>query len=130
MLDAGLHAVAGVVDLLPDMQRRMAAVRLIEDLAYAQHGGEVLRLDVLRPATPGPHPVIVYMHGGAFAIGSKRTHRALAAAYASRGYLVCNIDYRLASVSGRARRRLCRLGVGRRARGRVRRRPPTYGAGG
>ena len=96
VLDAGMHAVAGVVDLLPDMQRRMAAVRLIEDLAYAHHGGEVLRLDVLRPATPGPHPVIVYMHGGAFAIGSKRTHRALAAAYASRGYLVCNVDYRLA----------------------------------
>jgi acetyl esterase len=39
---------------------------------------------------------LIYFHGGAFAIGSKRTHRAMAVAYASQGYLVCNIDYRLA----------------------------------
>lgn len=96
VLDAGLHAVAGLVDVLPDMRRRMATVRLTTDRVYARHGGEVQRLDVLQPAGPGPHPVIVYLHGGAFAVGSKRTHRAVAAAYASRGYLVCNVDYRLA----------------------------------
>ena len=28
VLDAGLHAVAGLVDVLPDMRRRMATVRL------------------------------------------------------------------------------------------------------
>lgn len=95
-LDAGMHAAAGLVDLLPQMRRRMAAARLIEDLPYARHGGRTQRLDVLQPRGPGPHPVLVYLHGGAFAIGSKRTHRALAAAYASRGYLVCNVDYRLA----------------------------------
>jgi acetyl esterase len=96
VVDAGLHAVAAVVDILPDMQRRMAAVRLTRDLVYAHHGGQAQRLDVMTPAGPGPHPVIVYLHGGAFAIGSKRTHRAVAAAYAARGYLVCNVDYRLA----------------------------------
>lgn len=85
VLDAGLHAVAGLVDIMPGMQRRMATVHLTQDLAYAHHGGEVQRLDVLQPAPPGPHPVIVYLHGGAFAIGSKRTHRAVAAAYAARG---------------------------------------------
>ncbi|MBX3637510.1 MAG: alpha/beta hydrolase fold domain-containing protein [Rubrivivax sp.] len=96
VLDAGLHVVAGLVDVLPDMRRRMATVRLTTDRVYARHGGEAQRLDVLQPAGPGPHPVIVYLHGGAFAVGSKRTHRAVAAAYASRGYLVCNVDYRLA----------------------------------
>jgi acetyl esterase len=95
-IDAGLHAVAGLVDFLPRMRERMAACRLIEDLPYASHGGETLRLDLHVPQRPGPHPVLVYLHGGAFAIGSKRTHRALAAAYASQGYLVCNVDYRLA----------------------------------
>lgn len=44
----------------------------------------------------GAQRELTYLHGGAFAIGSKRTHRALAAAYASRGYVVCNVDYRLA----------------------------------
>jgi len=95
-LDAGLHAVAGLADLMPRMKRRRAASRLIEDLPYAHHGGQTLRLDILQPLRPGPHPVLIYLHGGAFAIGSKRTHRALAAAYASQGYLVCNVDYRLA----------------------------------
>ena len=95
-LDAGMHALAGLVDQLPQMKQRMARCSLIEDLVYADHEGEELRLDLLRPPGPGPHPVLVYLHGGGFAIGSKRTHRALAAAYASRGYLVCNVDYRLA----------------------------------
>lgn len=95
-IDAGMHAAAGLVDLLPSMKQRMAATRLIHDIEYARHDGSPLRLDLLQPKRPGPHPVLMYLHGGAFAVGSKRTHRALAAAYASRGYLVCNVDYRLA----------------------------------
>jgi acetyl esterase len=95
-LDVGLHAAAGLAELLPQMRQRMAACQMIEDVEYARHGGARLRLDILRPAGPGPHPVVIYLHGGAFAICSKRTHRALAAVYASRGYLVCNVDYRLA----------------------------------
>ena len=95
-VDAGMHAAAGLVDFLPRMKQRMVAIQLIEDLEYARHGGKRLRLDILQPKVPGPHPILMYLHGGAFAVGSKRTHRALAAAYASQGYLVCNVDYRLA----------------------------------
>jgi acetyl esterase len=95
-VDAGMHAAAGLVDLLPRMKQRMATTQLIEDLEYARHGGKRLLLDILQPEGPGPHPILMYLHGGAFAVGSKRTHRALAAAYASQGYLVCNVDYRLA----------------------------------
>ncbi len=95
-LDAGMHALAGLVDFMPRMKQRMNTCRLIEDVEYARHGGQILRLDVLQPNGPGPHPALIYFHGGGFAIGSKRTHRALAAAYASQGYLVCNVDYRLA----------------------------------
>ncbi|MFZ4478273.1 MAG: alpha/beta hydrolase [Rhodoferax sp.] len=96
VLDAGMHALAGMVDLMPRMRQRMAACSLLEEIEYARHGGEPLLLDILRPAGPGPHPVLIYLHGGGFAIGSRRTHRALAAAYAAQGYLVCNLDYRLA----------------------------------
>jgi acetyl esterase len=96
VLDAGLHAAARLVDFLPQMRQRRVACTLIEDLEYARHGGEALRLDILQPRGAGPHPVLIYLHGGGFAIGSKRTHRPLAAAYAARGYLVCNVDYRLA----------------------------------
>jgi acetyl esterase len=94
-VDLAMHAAAGLVDFLPSMKRRMAAAQLIEDLEYARHDGKRLRLDILCPEGRGPHPVLVYLHGGAFAVGSKRTHRALAAVYASQGYLVCNVDYRL-----------------------------------
>ncbi len=94
--DAGLHALAAVADRLPPVRRRMAQCQLVEDVEYARRGAQVLKLDIVRPAAPGPHPVLVYFHGGAFAIASKRTHRALAAAYASQGWLVCNVDYRLA----------------------------------
>jgi acetyl esterase len=96
VLDVGMHAVAGLADLVPAMRKRSAHSRLVEDVEYGHAAGEPLRMDLLLPRAPGPHPVLMYFHGGAFAIGSKRTHRALAAAYASRGWLVCNVDYRLA----------------------------------
>jgi len=95
-LDAGMHALAGLADLLPRMKGRMRSCRLLEDVPYARHGRATLRLDVLQPVRAGPHPVLIYLHGGGFAIGSKRTHRAIAAAYAAQGYLVFNVDYRLA----------------------------------
>ena len=85
-LDVGMHAAAGMVNFLPQMKERLATSTLIEDVEYARHGDVTLWLDILQPQGPGPHSVLVYLHGGAFAIGSKRTHRALAAAYASRGY--------------------------------------------
>lgn len=96
VLDAGLHSLAAGLDFLPGMRQRMANCELIEDVEYAQHGGELLRLDIVKPKSAGPHPVLIYFHGGGFAMASKRTHRGLAVAYASRGYLVCNVDYRLA----------------------------------
>lgn len=52
-LDAGMHALAGLVDFMPRMKQRMRTCRLIEDLEYAHHGGEVLRLDILQPIGPG-----------------------------------------------------------------------------
>lgn len=94
--DAGMHVAAGLADRLPSIRQRMADTRLIEDVEYARHGRTTLRLDVLQPKGPGAHPTVIYLHGGAFAVGSKRSHRALAAAYASQGYLVFNVDYRLA----------------------------------
>jgi acetyl esterase len=44
----------------------------------------------------GPHPVLVYLHGGGWVCGSARTHRKLAYRFAEAGYLVFNVNYRLA----------------------------------
>jgi acetyl esterase len=55
-----------------------------------------VRADVLVPRGPGPHPVLVYLHGGGWVCGSPRSHRKLAARFAEAGSLVVNVDYRLA----------------------------------
>jgi len=58
--------------------------------------GDAVGLDVWRPQRPGPHPVVLYIHGGGFKILSKDTHWLIAMILARFGYVVFNIDYRLA----------------------------------
>jgi len=66
----------------------------------ATHDGVALRpgvtADVLVPAKPGPHPVLVYLHGGGWVAGSPKSHRKLGLRFAEAGFLVVNVDYRLA----------------------------------
>jgi acetyl esterase len=57
---------------------------------------EGVSADVLVPRGAGPHPVLVYLHGGGWVCGSPRSHRKLAARFAEAGNLVVNVDYRLA----------------------------------
>lgn len=52
--------------------------------------------DIAMPVGKGPHPVLVYLHGGGWICGSPATHRKLGYRFAEAGYLVFNIDYRLA----------------------------------
>src|SRR5262245_42957497 len=52
--------------------------------------------DVIVPRGSGPFPVLVYLHGGGWICGSPKTHRKLAHRFAEGGYLVVNVDYRLA----------------------------------
>ncbi len=55
------------------------------------------RLDVWRPANAAePAPALLYVHGGGFRILSKDTHWVMALAFARMGFVVFNIDYRLA----------------------------------
>ena len=57
---------------------------------------EGVTADVVVPVGEGPHPVLVYLHGGGWVCGSPKTHRKLAHRFAEAGYLVFNVDYRLA----------------------------------
>ncbi|HIQ53845.1 MAG TPA: steryl acetyl hydrolase, partial [Pseudomonas pachastrellae] len=50
-----------------------------------------------RPAAGGNGRVLLYLHGGAFVIGSPQTHRGICSTLANRGQFdVCALDYRLA----------------------------------
>ena len=55
--------------------------------------------DVVVPRGHGsgqPYPVLVYLHGGGWVCGSARTHRKLGYRFAEAGFLVFNVNYRLA----------------------------------
>jgi len=56
----------------------------------------LVRADVIVPKGAGPHPVMLYIHGGGWMAGSPATHSKLAKHFAAEGYLTINLDYRLA----------------------------------
>ncbi len=96
-LDRGLHGVARVgYSLSPTAHPRRYGVDLTRDVPYRDTGRRAHLLDVYRPRAFAPRPALLYLHGGAFTMLSKDTHRIMALAFASRGYVVFNANYRLA----------------------------------
>jgi len=55
-----------------------------------------LRADVAVPKGAGPHPVVLYLHGGGWGFGSPASFRKLGMQFAEAGYLTIILDYRLA----------------------------------
>ena len=72
-------------------------VKLTADVEYGNAGGRALTLDLYQPATPsGPAAGLVFIHGGAWAGGSKADYRYYGITFAQKGYVVVSIGYRLA----------------------------------
>lgn len=72
---------------------------------------DCLQLNVWRPATPGPHPVMLWIHGGGFVIGSavQPADGGLqydGAAFARLGVVFVSINYRLGVLGFLAQRDL------------------------
>jgi len=66
------------------------------DIEYARIDGRPLQLDLRIPEGTGPHPLIVWIHGGGWMKGNKSiepNHPALR--QLDRGYAVASINYRL-----------------------------------
>jgi acetyl esterase len=81
----------------PRLRAQEARTTIERDVAYRDGGGVWHKLDVHRPLEArGPLPIVLYVHGGGFRILSKDTHWIMALAFARKGYVVFNIDYRLA----------------------------------
>jgi acetyl esterase/lipase len=79
-------------------------VEVLRDVVYGSGGGRDLTLDIYRPAAgarsrvkrPGrPSPVLVWVHGGAWRGGDKRSGAAHLTPFAARGYFCASISYRL-----------------------------------
>lgn len=68
------------------------------DIAYGALPRQ--KLDIYTPTTPGPHPVLVFIHGGSWSYGSKDDYPWLGRRFASEGYVTAVINYRLAPEFG------------------------------
>ena len=74
------------------------ATTVARDIAYGTHPRQVL--DVFAAGTDRPAPVVVFVHGGAFVRGDKRTsdqiYDNVLFWFARQGYVGVNVEYRLA----------------------------------
>jgi acetyl esterase len=73
-----------------------------ETVTYARPEGEELEADVWRPPEEGPatavgrgHPAVIVVHGGGWRSGERGDFPLWNAWFASKGYVVFDIDYRL-----------------------------------
>ena len=74
-----------------------ATLNLARDLAYAGTGDEAQRLDIAWPKRPGPHPLVVLIHGGGWYEGHRSGYHPLMRLLAGQGYAVASVGYRLAA---------------------------------
>jgi len=84
----------------PGASPEVYGVDITRDVPYLPTGAAEHTLDVYTPQDrTGPLPVVLYVHGGGFRLLSKDTHWMMAVTFARRGYLVLNVNYRLAQTA-------------------------------
>ena len=85
------EAGAGVLDLAPHKLAR------VEDLLIPARDGFQIPARLYAPASEQPLPVLMYLHGGGFTVGSVATHEPLCRHLAHLAHCaVVSVDYRLA----------------------------------
>src|SRR5258708_39674826 len=93
-MPADVQGLRTLVDTFaPMMNQNLPEIGALHEAVKIRPG---LTADVAVPKGNGPHPVVVYLHGGGWVGGSSRSHRKLGMQFAEAGYLTINVDYRLA----------------------------------
>ena len=88
---AAYEAGAGVLEIASK------ALPRVEDIAIPARDGTQLHARLYAPSTAQPLPVLLYLHGGGFTIGSVATHDTLCRELAFQaGCAVVSLDYQLA----------------------------------
>ncbi len=78
---------------------------VLKNLVYGQASGRDLKLDLYQPLatdttpSPAPRPVIVFLHGGGWRVGSKAEAAKVVEAVNGAGYAVASVDYRLSGTA-------------------------------
>lgn len=90
------HAT-GAVGLLDLADRTVGGTDGARVAATGERYGPVpaQRLDVITPTTAGPHPVLVFIHGGAWNSGRPEDYHFIGRTFARAGYVVVLPGYRL-----------------------------------
>ena len=88
-----------VLSLFASAQTNQHSIKVTENIAYRSDVGPNTVLDMAQPLF-GPQtdrPAILIIHGGGWSAGSKNdmVYRTLMIDYAMKGYVVCNMNYRL-----------------------------------
>lgn len=97
VVDSFFKGASSAGRFVPLTQPSLHGVEVRRDLPYRDTGLREHLLDVYRPRRArGKLPVVLYVHGGGFRILSKESHWLFGLLFARRGYLVFNINYRLA----------------------------------
>ena len=68
-----------------------------QDLAYVTNGHERQKLDLYLPDAGGNLPLLIWVHGGAFRMGSKegKEFDPVPLHYLEQGYAIASLNYRL-----------------------------------
>jgi acetyl esterase/lipase len=75
-------------------QPRALESHVVRGVEFAIAGGIPLSLDVYKPSSAGPHPILVQIYGGAWQRGAPADDEWFARYFASKGYVVVAVDYR------------------------------------
>src|SRR6266852_7170634 len=71
----------------------------IEDVEYIRHGDQPLLARLFQPRGPGPFPLIVELHGGAWNLGDRLMDVAINEPLAKSGVVVAALDFRMPPVA-------------------------------
>ena len=90
------HAT-GAVGLLDLADRTIGGTAGTQEPASGLRYGPLpaQRLDIVAPTTPGPHPVLVFIHGGGWHSGQPEDYHFIGRTFARAGYVVVLPGYRL-----------------------------------
>jgi acetyl esterase/lipase len=69
--------------------------RIVKDITYSEARGSRAWLDVYAPGEGKDHPVVIWVHGGAWQMGDNRLVQAKPKAFNEHGYVLVSVNYRL-----------------------------------
>ena len=91
---AGKLQIVNLAREIPD------GIEVWSDVIFGQGGEKELRLDLYRPRAPTRSaPALVFIHGGSWRGGNRSVYRSYGMDFASRGYIVASVSYRLSHES-------------------------------